>query len=118
MLCLLLGKLREEPSLRDGQMAVGSVPAEAQVPGDLCGTVLWEEECPLLCWELLGETNLGGPSSVVGALGWPQPIPSVSRCGRRWRCFRIHASKLESKFKTFKRVETCLNLEMTYAMYM
>lgn len=42
---LLLEKLSEEPNLRNEQMAAGYVPAEVQVPGDLCGTILWEEEC-------------------------------------------------------------------------
>lgn len=31
--------------MRDGQIAAGEVPTEVQVPGDLSGTVLWEEEC-------------------------------------------------------------------------
>lgn len=73
---------------------------------------------PALCSELLCGTNLSGPSSVVGGLGGLQPISSVSGWGRGWRCFRINASKLASKFKNFKHVEACINLEMTYAMCM
>ena len=40
------------------------------------------------------------------------------RWGQRWGCFRINASKLESKFKSFNHVVTCINLEITYAMCM
>ena len=71
---LLLGKRSEELSLRDGQMGQGSSrdrvsPCRGAGPWGL----VWDysvggEVSPALHSELLGETSLHGPSSVVGGL--------------------------------------------------